>query len=413
MDDDDRSKLAKKIFQCVSCARQPMTISELEEAVTISAGQTIWMEPSIKLRLPTLSKLCGNLITFDESEGVISLAHHTVLLFLQSCSNIPSIVSFHFQPGEAERYLGEVCITYLNFADFEKSLATTSDTRNLQHLNRHPVGLVAQILPGFKKLPIGLWNRSDRLRHPLGFNVENNLRAMLTKRFVIDPRFQLLKYCTVNWYHHCLHYVPDDRRTFSSLQKLVLAKQLPFNWRPWASPDELDPYPHWSMFNWAVRETHRPILHIWKESVSDNEAAGYWTQLWSKEGDRLFSNACSSSNVELTNILLENRITLQARTEPSKERILAAIVDASSFGQIKIINRLLEEKTEINTRWKGKTALQAAAGVGHLTVVERLLLENANVNTAATGHSGRTALQAAAEGGHMAVVERLRAAGAE
>ncbi|KAF8241688.1 hypothetical protein K440DRAFT_591719, partial [Wilcoxina mikolae CBS 423.85] len=77
--DDERAKMAKKIFQCVSCARRPMTISELEEAATIATSQKIWKEPLIKLRLPTLSKLCGNLITCDESDNIISLAHHTVL----------------------------------------------------------------------------------------------------------------------------------------------------------------------------------------------------------------------------------------------------------------------------------------------------------------------------------------------
>ncbi|KAF8252017.1 hypothetical protein K440DRAFT_658299 [Wilcoxina mikolae CBS 423.85] len=250
--DDERTKMAKKMFQCVVCARRPMTINELEEAATIATSQKVWKQPSIKLSLSTLSKLCGNLIAFNEFDSVVSLAHHTVLLFLQSCFNIPSIANFHFQPYEADRFLGEVCITYFNFADFEKAITTTSDTRNLQYLNS-PMSLAARILPGFKKVPIGLWNWNQRLRQPLGFNPEYNLRNILasTRPAKVDPRFQLLEYCIANWYHHCVHFNPEDTRNFANLQKLVLDKQLPFNWRPWAPPDDLDPFPHWAMFNWA------------------------------------------------------------------------------------------------------------------------------------------------------------------
>jgi ankyrin repeat protein len=53
--------------------------------------------------------------------------------------------------------------------------------------------------------------------------------------------------------------------------------------------------------------------------------------------------------------------------------------------------------------------LQAAAKDGHLTVMERLLEEKADVNTKL---GGITALQAAVERGHLAVVERLQVAGA-
>lgn len=54
----------------------------------------------------------------------------------------------------------------------------------------------------------------------------------------------------------------------------------------------------------------------------------------------------------------------------------------------------------------------SAAALGHTAVIERLLQQKADVNAAAAGKYGRTALQAAAEGGHLAVVDRLRVAGA-
>jgi hypothetical protein len=118
----------------------------LEEAITITTDQESWKTPSIKLNPSKLCKICGNLVNFDEPNGTVSLAHHTVLSFLLRCSEIPSVTNFHIEGYEAERYLAEICITYLNFVNFKKSLIPTTDTRNLQHLNR-PVNLLTPMLP--------------------------------------------------------------------------------------------------------------------------------------------------------------------------------------------------------------------------------------------------------------------------
>src|SRR5438876_2266223 len=118
---DRQVELARKAFQWVICARRPITITELEEAITITKDQKSWQTPSIKLSPPRLCRICGNLVNFDESEGTITLAHHTVLSFLLCCSDVPSVANFNIKGCEAERYLAEICITYLGFVDFTKS----------------------------------------------------------------------------------------------------------------------------------------------------------------------------------------------------------------------------------------------------------------------------------------------------
>ncbi|KAH0559934.1 hypothetical protein GP486_003549 [Trichoglossum hirsutum] len=89
---------------------------------------------------------------------------------------------------------------------------------------------------------------------------------------------------------------------------------------------------------------------------------------------------------------------------------------AAQNGHIKVVNRLLTAKADVNAAagaGGGRTALQAAAGGGHLEVVNRLLAANVDVNAAAAGNKGRIALQAAAEGGHLDVVDRLLDADAD
>jgi hypothetical protein len=84
--DNENSITARKVLQWVMYARRPMSLYELENALSKSLNQKSWKEPSVKLRLSNVSRYCGNLLKYDESEGVMYLAHHTVLQFLQSGS---------------------------------------------------------------------------------------------------------------------------------------------------------------------------------------------------------------------------------------------------------------------------------------------------------------------------------------
>jgi hypothetical protein len=123
-----------------------MTISKIEEAITITTDQKSWKAPSIKLNLSRLCKICGNLVDFDKSKGTISLAHHTVLDFLFRSSGIALMAYFHIGDCEAECYLAEICITYLGFVDVRTSLVRTTDIRNLENLSR-PLNLLMPTLP--------------------------------------------------------------------------------------------------------------------------------------------------------------------------------------------------------------------------------------------------------------------------
>ncbi|KAA8907989.1 ankyrin repeat-containing domain protein [Sphaerosporella brunnea] len=413
---DQKVEQTRKIFQWVICARRPMNISELEEAATIVVGQKFWKEPSIKLNWPKLSKLCGNLLTWDDSDGTIFLAHHSVLQFLQTCASTTSIARFHFKLCEADRHLGEICITYLNFADFEKSLTTTPDSSTLRPLAK-PLDLGLNVLPRLNRVYRS--ERSSRAQKPLDnctFSVEEHLRTIMatSRASRINPHFALLDYCRSNWYHHCTSFTSDDGGIADDLKNLVLRKKnLPFYWRPWepsdgSKHDGTNPFPHWAMFYWAVRHAHTHILEIWKNMVSERVATDSWKRLWETDGRDIFFSACATANTNHVDIMLKNRNSdVWARSNEMSR----ALAHAASSGHLAVINRLLQEKPNLNAIAangdQNRTALQAAAEGGHVAVIERLLQENADVNAAAVGRHGRTALQAAAGGGHLAVVEWL------
>ncbi|KAH8707470.1 hypothetical protein GQ44DRAFT_830992 [Phaeosphaeriaceae sp. PMI808] len=115
--------------------------------------------------------------------------------------------------------------------------------------------------------------------------------------------------------------------------------------------------------------------------ISATNSSTYWEYLWREEGQRLFASACVTANLEQLEIVLGAKRADDHVVRPSKSEISCELVGASHRGHYEVVERLLQEKADVNA---------AAAG----------------------GESGRTALQAAAEGGHLAVVECLRGAGA-
>ena len=101
-EDNKLTELAKKVFQWVVCSQRPLTIGELEEAISITADQKSWRSPPFKLDLSRLCRMCGNLVKYDKANKTVSLAHHTVLSFLLGCSDTPRIASFTFEEKRAE-----------------------------------------------------------------------------------------------------------------------------------------------------------------------------------------------------------------------------------------------------------------------------------------------------------------------
>jgi hypothetical protein len=126
----DQAERAKKTFQWVIYSQRPLTIRELEEAVSITADQKSWQSPSFRLDAPRLAKLSGNLIEFDEANETVSLAHHTVGAFLESYDN-EDTARFTIEEARTEQYLADICLTYLSFTDFHQAVTRTSDATYL------------------------------------------------------------------------------------------------------------------------------------------------------------------------------------------------------------------------------------------------------------------------------------------
>jgi DNA-binding Xre family transcriptional regulator len=341
--DDEKSELARKVFQWVIYARRPMTLKELEDAVSVSIDQKFWKEPSVKLRLSNLSRICRSLLSYDELDSVIYLVHHSILQFLQSCKDLPLINAFYIQPSSAEKYLGKICVTYLMFGDFEKSLTTTTDTRELRAVNQ-PVNLATFALTGHHEGMLGsfIWlgnSVANRGRSPGGrseFDAEEGLRTIMAATNIQHHScFELLDYCISNWHHHCSYLTTDDIELFSAFRQSVARKDPPLPWLPWDQCNNSESFPHWSMFEWAARYGNPAILKIWRECVSDNIAASSWERLCTDTGEQLFSAACAVADIAQLNILIQNCVETVVFDNATNHFVFCALYYASALDTAK------------------------------------------------------------------------------
>ncbi|OCL01600.1 hypothetical protein AOQ84DRAFT_383587, partial [Glonium stellatum] len=409
------AELAKKVFQWVVYSQRPLSIGEIEEAISINTDQKSWRSPPFKLDLSRLCKMCGNLIKYDEATETVSLAHHTVLSFLLGCSDIPDVAGFAFEENKTEQYLADICLTYLSFTDFCLAITRTSDTTHVRALNQ-PIGLASGAIPSLIRPLALLPTRSRRFRgankHVDLVNVlRNELSTLQSAR--TDPSFQLLEYCKTHWHSHSRYIDLQDTKRFATLEKFVCGMHLPLEWKPWSNVADQENLPYWKMFVWAVREGHTAIFYVWQSTVKMQEA-NYWDHLWLEEGPRLFASACTTASLEQLDMILDAKRRDKQVAQPSVDELGRALAKVCRLGHNEVVERLLQKGANVNAVGDYRTALQAAAEGGHLAVVERLLQKGADVNAAAAaGYHGRTALQAAAEGGHLAVVERLLQEGAD
>jgi ankyrin repeat protein len=174
---------------------------------------------------------------------------------------------------------------------------------------------------------------------------------------------------------------------------------------------------------WAPEEFYKLTRVIYKWLEENDHCAVFRQLISTAQLDavgriRLICCHARLSHLNYINILidlvLDEKELSYGLSYAAKYKGRTALQAAAEGGHLEVVQRLLEAKADVNAAGSdgGRTALQAAAGGGHLEVVQRLLEAKADVNAAAGTYFGRTALEAAAEGGHLQIVALLKSSGA-
>ena len=379
-----KQEIALRVFRWTVCCRRPMKLEELQEAVAFESSDSFWDKDKIpdgNLMIET----CRGLLIRDEDDMTVRFAHHTVQQYLLSgpVISIPEGSRFLVSNlSESKAFVGQVCVTYLSFHDFE-----TQITLRPSEVNSEPLGVL--ISGGLFSIPAVLGIGRALLEIPyrllrgkataktLDIDCGKYLTPTKRNRPQAPPnlteKFRFLEYVVEYWMDHTQDI---EFPYFAELRQLAMHKTASFEFRPWGSNQHFGPYGCVSCTD-ATKAKDLRFMSLFHYAAQ----VGHWTLM-----DNLVAEYCQH---EL----------------PFNETLLIAC----RHGQDQIVRNLMRKvKCDISD---GR-AVKFAAAAGHTGVLESLLnfgLEAANDGSRCSSYNiipnSSSLLNLAATNGHEKVID--------
>ena len=358
--------LAQRIFKWIVCAKRPLLITELAEAIAFGPSDRSW-DPT---KIPDHSRLiqaCGNLVVFDD-DRTVRLAHHSVQQFLLEPPTKDSIPEFHFQRSEANVEAGEICVTYLSFSDFETQI-TISKPDNLREVPgpaaildsvASPLGIRYVTSSIFK---LGQYIRTGRVeQQPLTFDLAKFAKLKKPPPSSLGEKYCFLSYAIENWLSHTSAF-SEDNTMWKSFRYLAMDKPTTFDIRAWGDSDLSNGLPYMGLFHWAIDAGHVPLLKLLLQLPKGSDLHAYCRQE-SEEGRSIVFNASHRGHANVIEFLV-NQDCIDARDG-------RPLIKAAESGYDFAVRILQEHGLCVDAKTE---ALQIAAARGHAAVMH-VLLEN-------------------------------------
>ncbi|KIW17293.1 hypothetical protein PV08_04484 [Exophiala spinifera] len=117
VDEGDKDLVREVLLLLTFCLR-PLSLVEICEALQITPGMSHLDKNKLLLFPMDAVSVCGGLVDFDEDNGIVSLAHHSVKTYLTNPNRQGSTAYFYLSEDSANQYFAEKCLTYLSFKAF-------------------------------------------------------------------------------------------------------------------------------------------------------------------------------------------------------------------------------------------------------------------------------------------------------
>lgn len=371
---------------------------------------------------------CGNLVTLDEEDDSVHFAHHTVKDFLESsCLKLATKV-FHFTCTEADYEAGQICVTYLNFSDFERQLARIPKAPMVIQ----PMDFAKGSVFTDQKLMVSkCYSKVERLlakRPTPGINVHDQLVSLYKdsnpdKKNELQKQYPFLRYAREHWLSHTSNF-SKSTETWKMWESLISSGNSlaanPWTENEWLSGDQ-------KILKYSLEHSHDLLLMVMpisKETVMALSECQKFVLTACKRGHiQLIKNVCIKGLAHRDTLctllipaakggyltLLEPLLSIEAFAAPSADAASEALREAVQVGQSDVVRWLLVHGVQINEPDGGSDALRRAARHGHSKVVAQLLVAGAHINEP---EGTSPALLEAAKYGYPHTVELLLAAGA-
>lgn len=403
-----RIAMANKIFKWTTCARRPLLITEMKEAIAFDTNDTFWDIEKIPTDEHHIIGACGNLIILDDDES-IRFAHHTVQQFLitdpTDLKYYMSTHPFYFDVSQANTWVGQICITYLSFSDFENQITKSAPNfrlRQSKEVESEGIGMIPKTV-GIESRFVGatswLKGRGSQWRSP-NIDYSDALQIRPKKRLSqsLNEKYSLLGYITENWIWHTASFT-EQTDYWENFKYLALEKKLEFPFRPWDLEvnRHLEELPYITLFEWAIKAGHEPCLRLLLKPPWGSKLHSYCEHEDLQQKNSTLAMALSDGNIKVLKLLLS-----VYKYEASNGRTL---IEAVRRKQILVVATLLMERWSVDSLTENLTALHEATKIGHEAIVNLLLIHKADPNV--PGPWANTPLHEAAELGYISIVNLL------
>ncbi|WAO86305.1 NACHT domain-containing protein [Fusarium falciforme] len=114
-------KIASEIFGWTTAARQPLTLTQLQEALSVKVGQHNLHPDGLISGMDRITVWCENLVCVEETDNTVHFSHHSIREYLLKPES-GDLKDFHVNLEEFDHHVGEVCITYLHLENLKTAL---------------------------------------------------------------------------------------------------------------------------------------------------------------------------------------------------------------------------------------------------------------------------------------------------
>ncbi|KAJ4152469.1 hypothetical protein NW754_004265 [Fusarium falciforme] len=114
-------KIASEIFGWTTAARQPLTLTQLQEALSVKVGQRNLHPEDLVSGIDRITVWCENLVCVEETDNTVHFSHHSIREYLLQPES-SDLQDFHVDLEEFDHHAGEVCITYLHLENPKTAL---------------------------------------------------------------------------------------------------------------------------------------------------------------------------------------------------------------------------------------------------------------------------------------------------
>lgn len=354
----------------MAVAKRPLALQELREAVAIEIGQKNRREELLPPEISRAVLWCGNLLQIAEEEPrQVRFAHGSIHNFITKAAPSQQLSSFHIAFKEANHLCGELCVTYLHFGDFRKTIM-----RRQQSVHLDPVDIASTALSRELRLarlaPVSstLADLVSRYRKATPDLIKAAMRygtANIADMESFQDSYPFLEYAAAYWTSHTNDFQREVSNTWDLFLRIVTDNAIPAS-RPW----EVQQYGS-SLLYWSQHTRHYALF---RHATSSFQKCEYPVRLAFLSAAAVGDDECTA--IALPSIMSAIGMDLVSPNFQSLSYCLKVALNlASREGHVKVVEQLIK-RAGVNPA----TALQVASGAGCLEVVEHLLRLNVKMN---------------------------------